>query len=262
MWMVVLLQNKFILMVKGHYILVTGASSGIGSSICRELSNSYNLVLLGKDNLKINNLIKSLNNSSNHVSFIADLQQSEELETSLEKFLIGNNIQIHGFVHCAGFMNMLPSKMFSISAIQKTFTINLFSAAIIVKILLQRKFNSDSLKNIIFISSNISNFGAKAFGLYSSSKSGLDGLMRSLAVELAPKVRVNSILPGAIHTQMTTEIFQNQETANRLLDAYPLGEGFSEDIAKMVFFLISENSRWITGQQITVDGGRTINISG
>jgi NAD(P)-dependent dehydrogenase (short-subunit alcohol dehydrogenase family) len=156
---------------------------------------------------------------------------------------------------------MLPAKMTSVDLIIKTFSTNLFSAAMIVKILLKRNVNSDALKNIIFISSNISNFGAKAFSLYSASKSGIDGLMRSLAVELAPKIRVNSILPGAIHTQMTADIFRDKEKSDIMLSSYPLGEGYPEDISNMVDFLISEKSKWISGQQFTVDGGRSINIS-
>jgi len=156
---------------------------------------------------------------------------------------------------------MLPAKMTSSAVIHKTFSTNLFSASMIVKVLLQRKVNSKSLKNVIFISSNISNYGAKGLSLYAASKSGIDGLMRSLAVELAPAVRVNSVLPGAIHTPMTNEIFQDEEKVKLMLSAYPLGKGNPEDVSNVIEFLLSDRSRWITGQQFTVDGGRTINLS-
>jgi len=86
--------------------------------------------------------------------------------------------------------------------------------------------------------------------------------MRCLAVELAPRVRVNSVLPGAVKTEMTDGIFADDEIAGRMEKEYPLGIGSPEDIADMVRFLLSENAKWITGQQLTVDGGRTINISG
>lgn len=249
-------------MSKEQYILVTGASSGIGSFIAKSLSKNYKVIIHGRDLEKINQVIAGCENPTQQLAFVADLQQYEDLETVLGKFIAENNIVVTGFVHCAGFMNMLPAKMTSVAAIQKTFSTNLFSAAIIVKVLLQRKVNGGALKNVVFISSNISNFGAKAFSLYSASKAGLDGLMRSLAVELAPAVRVNSVLPGAIHTPMTTAIFQDEEKAKSMLSTYPLGEGFSEDISNMVEFLLSDKSKWITGQQFTVDGGRTIDISG
>ena len=249
-------------MSKEQYILVTGASSGIGSFIAKSVSKNYNVIIHGRDAEKINQVTAGCENLTQQLAFVADLQQYEDLETVLGKFITEKNIEVTGFVHCAGFMNMLPAKMTSVAAIQKTFSTNLFSAAIIVKVLLQRKVNASALKNVVFISSNISNFGAKAFSLYSASKAGLDGLMRSLAVELAPAVRVNSVLPGAIHTPMTTAIFQDEEKAKSMLSTYPLGEGFSEDISNMVEFLLSDKSKWITGQQFTVDGGRTIDISG
>jgi NAD(P)-dependent dehydrogenase (short-subunit alcohol dehydrogenase family) len=249
-------------MIKKQYLFVSGASSGIGAVICKELSKSYNLVLHGRDLEKINSVLQNCENKAKHILFLADLERYDLFEELLGKFMVDNKISISGFIHCAGLMKMIPAKMYSVAAIQNLFSVNLFSATIIVKTLLQRKYNSDNLKNIIFISSNISNFGAKAFGLYSASKSGLDGLMRSLAVELAPKIRVNSILPGAIRTNMTSEIFQDEEKVKKILDAYPLGEGYPQDIANTVEFLLSENSRWITGQQITIDGGRTVDISG
>jgi NAD(P)-dependent dehydrogenase (short-subunit alcohol dehydrogenase family) len=256
------LHNKILSMSKKQYILVTGATSGIGSFIAKSLSKSHNVIFHGRDIDKINREISESHNSPDQLSFLADLQKFEELEAFLGQFIVDRNIEVVAFVHCAGHMTMLPAKMTSVAAINKTFSVNLFSASVIVKVLLQRKINSAALKNVIFISSNISNFGAKAFSLYSASKAGVDGLMRSLAVELAPYVRVNSVLPGAINTPMTKTIFQNEEKARAIISSYPLGEGFPLDISNMVEFLLSENSRWITGQQFTVDGGRTIDISG
>ena len=76
----------------------------------------------------------------------------------------------------------------------------------------------------------------------------------SLAVELAPKVRVNAVLPGIIETQMTQEYFTNTD----FVAYYPLGFGRPEDVADMVEFLISDRARWITGQEFVVDGGRSV----
>ena len=159
-------------------------------------------------------------------------------------------------------MKMLPLKMITTDTIHTTFATNVFSAALIIKVLLNRKLNNSALNAIVLISSNISNFGAKAFSIYGSSKAGLDGLIRSLAIELAPKVRINSVLPGSIKTAMTESIFEDKETVKRMEATYPLGLGDTNDIFEMVEFLLSEKARWITGQQFTVDGGRTINISG
>jgi NAD(P)-dependent dehydrogenase (short-subunit alcohol dehydrogenase family) len=85
--------------------------------------------------------------------------------------------------------------------------------------------------------------------------------MRCLAIELAPNTRVNSVLPGAILTEMTQDIFSDEEVVKKIKETYPLGIGETNDIYQIVDFLLSENSKWITGQQITVDGGRSINIT-
>jgi NAD(P)-dependent dehydrogenase (short-subunit alcohol dehydrogenase family) len=142
------------------------------------------------------------------------------------------------------------------------FNTNVISASLIVKTLISKKINISALNNVVFISSNISNMGAKAMSIYGSTKGALDSLMRCLAIELAPKVRVNSVLPGGVKTEMTASIYENKELIDRMEATYPLGFGYPEDIYEAVNFLLSDKSRWITGQQFTVDGGRTINITG
>jgi NAD(P)-dependent dehydrogenase (short-subunit alcohol dehydrogenase family) len=153
-------------------------------------------------------------------------------------------------------------KMLSVEVLLSSFNVNVISAAMISKILMKRKVNQDTLKSIVFISSNISNFGAKAFSAYASSKAAIDGLMRCLAVELAPAVRVNSVLPGGVRTAMTEYMYQDDELIKRMAATYPLGLGTVQDICAVVKFLLGNDAMWITGQQLTVDGGRTINITG
>ena len=157
---------------------------------------------------------------------------------------------------------MQPLKLVTSDFILNCLKTNLISAELITKVLINKRHNQSMLNNVVFISSNISNMGAKAFSVYSASKAGLDGMMRSLAMELAPKVRVNSILPGAIQTEMTKDIEQNEEVMQRFVQTYPMGLGQPNYIADTVEFLFSEKSSWITGQQFTVDGGRSVNISG
>ena len=94
--------------------------------------------------------------------------------------------------------------------------------------------NDTALKSVVLISSNISNFGAKAFSVYGASKGAVDALMRSFAVELAPRVRVNSVLPGGVRTAMTEHMYQDQELIDRMAIAYPLGLGKVGDIYEAV----------------------------
>lgn len=244
-----------------EYLLVTGASSGIGEEIAVSLSTEYNIVLCGRDQERLH-LVKGKCSEGNHLIWQYDLSKVDALEEDLSSFLKANGIHVSFFVHCAGYMKMYPVRVLNKDVFSEAFNVNVISAALITKQLIGKKSNDAALKSVIFISSNISNFGAKAFSVYSSSKAGLDGLMRSLAVELAPKVRVNSVLPGGVRTRMTEHMYQDEELINRMAATYPLGLGTVEDIRDAVAFLLSDKARWITGQQLTVDGGRTINITG
>nr|WP_199156621.1 SDR family oxidoreductase [Pedobacter sp. ASV2] len=243
-------------------LFLTGATAGIGEALAIVLSQQYNIVLSGRNTAKLEAL-KAKCSVENTVYILSlDLSDLDNLEKNISSFLTINQITIEKFVHCAGFMKMVPLKLVSQDLVLETFKTNVFSANSIIKLLTNKKVNNSALNNAVFISSNISNRGAKAMSTYGSSKAALDGLMRCLSVELAPKVRVNSVLPGAVITEMTKSIFENEEVSKRMSAQYPLGIGFPNDIADVVSFLLSEQSRWVTGQQLTVDGGRSINITG
>lgn len=242
-------------------VLITGASSGIGRQVAIDLSQDYSVILCGRNEENLNKTEEMCSPLHEHYAWKYDLGEITELENSLTQFLTERKLAVSYFVHCAGIMNMIPLKMVKYEVFEKALHINLTSVALIVKVLI-KKINQSALKSCVFISSNISNRGAKAFGIYGAAKSGLDGLMRNLSIELAPNVRLNSILPGAVHTEMTSDIFANEEVVERMKKTYPLGLGETKDISSAVVFLLSDKARWITGQQITVDGGRTIDISG
>lgn len=247
-------------MEERKYILITGSSSGMGEEMAVQLSKDYNIIINGRDTERLESVRNRLSDG-NHIVWQYDLNDVQSLELSLADLLTDNSIQIAHFVHSAGFMKMYPVKMLTADLFNSSFNINVVSAALITKTLVGRK-NQKALESAVFISSNISNFGAKALSVYSSAKAGLDGLMRSLAVELAPEVRINSVLPGGVRTRMTEHLYQNEELISRMAATYPLGLGQTCDIYHAVRFLLSEDARWITGQQLTVDGGRTVNITG
>ena len=259
MLMVALLHNN-ITMEERKYILITGASSGMGEEIALQLSHDYNIIVNGRDTERLGSVYNKLS-EGNHIVWQYDLSDVQNIEQSLATLISDNGIKISYFVHSAGYMKMYPVKMLSAEVFNTSFNINVISAALITKTLVGRK-NGKALESAVFISSNISNFGAKAFSVYSATKAGLDGLMRSLAMELAPEVRINSVLPGGVRTRMTEHMYQDEELISRMAATYPLGLGQTNDIYHAVRFLLSDDARWITGQQLTVDGGRTVNITG
>jgi len=249
-------------MDRKSYVLVTGASSGIGCEIAIQLSEQYSIIIHGRDKERLQQTLEACNPNRDHLIWEYDLKNIDSLEEAFAQFLSENNCIVSGFVHSAGYLKMMPLKMVTAEQFYSSFNINVIAAALLTKVLVKKKINADELKSVVFISSINSKFGVKAFTTYSAAKAAIDGMMRSLAVELAPAVRVNSVLPGGIRTAMTEHLYVDKEFIERVDATYPLGPGNTKDICGAVKFLLGEDARWITGQQLVVDGGRTINVTG
>lgn len=238
-----------------EYVLITGASSGIGRQCAIRLSEKYRLILCSRREDELQNTKKLCQNPENHLIFPCDLSDTSNIEKRLADFLLLHHCCIEKFLHCAGTLTLLPAKAFSLDICQTIFNVNLFSAMSLVKTLL-RKQNQKALNNIVFISALYSKKAVIGNSIYAASKGALDSYMRCLAKELAPHIRVNSVLPGGIKTAITENM--TEEQLNNIEKDYPLGFGQTNDIANMVEFLFSDKAKWITGQQISVDGGASI----
>lgn len=239
-----------------EYILISAATSDIGKAIVKKLSNDYNIVLHGRNQNKLDEVVSNISSCNEIKTWCFDFIEIENIHNSLKAFMLDNQILISGFIHCAGILKILPIKNFNLNYSKEIFDVNFFSAVEIVRTLLL-KINKSTLSNIVFISALYSKFGNKGNTMYASSKGALDSLVKSLALELAPDVRVNSILPGGLETMMTRQFFMNEENVLKYNQEYPLGKGDCDDIANMADFLLSVKSKWITGQNIFVDGGRS-----
>lgn len=238
------------------YVLITGASSGIGRATAIRLSKTYPLVLGGRDEKRLEETRTMCENADEHLLWRYDLADVEGIADNLSAFLKANSVPVSGFVHSAGIAPLVPLRMTTSETMRQIMDVNFYSAVEILKLLTSKKINGKTLENVILISSISSQRGAKGMSLYSASKGALDSFARSMACELAPRVRVNTVLPGGIETpgtqNMTSDVGLLQEGSNSLL-----GEGKTSDIADIVAFLLSKQSRWITGQNFIVDGGRT-----
>jgi len=244
------------------YTLVTGASSGIGRDICQRLDClGNNIILMGSSLTKLEETRASCVNGENHQIFCYDLSDIDKLDFSFSNFIKSKAIHVDNFVHCAGRFLIEPVKDIDLNDLKLCFNVNLFSAIVLCQSLLRFSNNRKNLKNVVFVSSISSKGGAKGVSAYSSSKAGLDGFMRSFAIEMAPYVRINSVLPGAIPTKMTEFLFSDSESTKKISAAYPLGLGKVSDIADAVLWLLSGSSRWMTGQELIIDGGRIVNLS-
>lgn len=242
------------------FTLITGATSDIGKSIAKSLSTNQNLLLIGRSFDKLNQLKLECENSQNHKILILDFVDLKNLRLDLINFLKLESIMINNVIHCAGMMKVLHMRSVDLTGTYQIFNVNVFSITEIISTLLNKRVNNCKIMNIVFISAILARFGSTGHHLYSSTKAALDGLMRSLAVELAPETRVNSILPGAVKTQMSKELLSNKEMFDKLNNDYLLGLGDPMHISSIVKFLLTEDTLWLTGQEIIVDGGRSINI--
>jgi len=242
------------LIIKDKFVLITGATSDIGLDIARELAINFNLILHGRDIVMLKKLESEITNKNRILLWEYDFNNVENLSADFTLFLDTNLIAVEKFIHVAATIKILPIKTFKLEYSNKIFNVNFFSAVEIIRSLLLKS-NREYFNNIILISAYFSKFGNKGNSIYSSTKGALDSLVKSLAVELAPKVRVNSILPGAIRTKMTNHLFENETHMAGFRNKYLLGEGSAKDISNMVLFLLSNNASWITGQNVFVDGG-------
>jgi NAD(P)-dependent dehydrogenase (short-subunit alcohol dehydrogenase family) len=238
-----------------EYVLITGASSGIGEAAARRISRASRVILHGRDAVRLQTLRAGLPDADLHLIWNHDLAQVEEIAAGLDALLSGSGASVAGFLHCAGEFRIAPVTASDPASVLRQFRTNFFSASAIARALVKKSVNHGALRSIIFMSSIASQFGAKGYSVYAATKGALDSLSRSLAAELAP-VRVNTILPGAIRTPGTEFLYAN-DPESRLSHGYLLGEGRCEDVAALAEFLLSADARWITGQQFVVDGGKT-----
>lgn len=237
--------------------LITGATSDIGRQICATLEASGHALLM--TDLDEGALLESraaLLHPEKHRVLSLDLSDVEKAEMTLVGYLIQENLSVSNAVFAAGIFAVKPIKMADYAFVKKNFDIALFSIFALTRVLTSKKTNADNLRGIVMISSVSAIMGTKGYSTYGAVKAGMLGLMKSLAAELAPRVRVNAVMPGGIRTRTTNFMYEMQEAPN---PRYLLGEGEKTDISNMVEFLLSDKSRWVTGQAFVVDGGLTIN---
>ena len=237
-------------------ILITGASSGIGREISIKLSKlGYQCVLTGR-NLKELEITLSMMSGINHTLFSGDLND----------YLFINKISdeinpLNGIIHSAGIIKLLPFKYINRLDFDEIMNTNLFSPFFLTQSLIKKKklLNESSILFISSISGPI--IGSKCNMMYSASKSAVNGIIKVLALELADKkIRVNAISAGMIYSDMWKGD-NNIITSDQLIQdskKYPLGYGKPSDVASLASFLVSNESTWITGSTIVLDGGFTI----
>ena len=240
--------------LKNKNIIITGASSGIGSELVKTFSNyKSNIILLSRNIDKMNLLISTIKKNKGQSLKAYKLDVSIEADViNVFKKITNKYSTIDVLINNAGITSdnlLITMKTEQWNSVINT---NLNGCYYCSKAIVKKMIKQKSGK-IINISSIIGQIGNKGQANYAASKAGIIGLTKSLAKELASrKINVNAINPGYINTKMTKDLSNKNEFSNNIpLNRY----GEPSEVAYLACFLASEKSNYITGQTINVDGG-------
>ena len=232
-------------MFKDKNLLVTGGTGSIGSSICNYFNNNgckdiysttTNLNKVREDQAYIKFKEINLNN-------IENINLDEFFDFDIDFLVLNAGLNKDNI-----FLRMSSEDWNSVINVNLNSSFHLLKYC--VKKMVKKKFG-----RIVFISSVVAYTGNPGQANYTASKAAISGLVKSLALELSSRnITVNSIAPGFISSNMTDKL--NDDQKNAILERIPMKKlGNSEDIAKAVGFLCSENANYITGQTLHVNGG-------
>ena len=238
-----------------HYMLITGASSGMGALCAKHFSGSRRLIMASENLEMLEAVLNECDNPNQHILWHCNFATDREhIAESLTNLLKERDAAVDQYVHFAGLTKLLPLKNFSIPNIDLIFNVNFFSILEIIKALL-KKSNAKALNNVVLISAMVSQRGNTGNSIYAASKGAINSLVYTLARELAPEIRINALMPGAIETPMSVNL--DEAYKEEMRRDTPLGWGKPQDVVDYVEFLLSDKSKWITGQTLFVDGGRS-----
>ena len=235
-------------MLSGKTILTLGAAGGIGQGIQRHLHQ-----------LGAQALASDLGGLEPLKPFATGLVPLDLLKPDSWEAALASLPPLDGLVVCSGKLDHAPLAEADPVMFAQVIQINLTAPALLIRHLLRAGKIKDGASLVLI--SSIASHGSPGNAAYGASKSGLNGLMRTLALELAPRrIRVNSVSPGLVAAGMYEEVKKTMTPSELAAyeKTYPIGIGQPSDIAGPVAFLLSSGSNWITGHDLVADGGCTL----
>ena len=253
------MYNPFSL--ENKVIIVTGASSGSGAQCAIDCWKMGSRVLLAARNEeRLKQTLEQCEEPSRHMILPLYLSSSDGLKETIND-VVAKVGKINGVVNCAGMSSVTPLKLVTDELLDQFFRTNVYSAINLSKEVTRvGNYDKEHGCSIIFFASIMGLCGEKCKTMYSATKGALIAAARSMACELAKnKVRVNVVSPGAIETPINAKLphMADPELRKELEEKHLLGLGECSDIANSCIYLLSDAAKWVTGQNIVVDGGYT-----
>jgi NAD(P)-dependent dehydrogenase (short-subunit alcohol dehydrogenase family) len=240
---------------KKEWVVVTGASSGIGEETTNTLLTAgYAVVVVARREAV---LLEKFGGRSDVEILPWDLSDSNGVG-DFAKAVKGRVGAVRGLVHCAGMERTLPIHMTKTAKIEDVFALNTYAAMNLVGAFAGKGMTTERA-SFVLISSLSAHEGAAGKSIYAASKAALEGFTRAGAPELAERgIRINCIAPGVVETPMVLKFSEQLTDEQRAAfhAGYPLGVGQPTDVAAFIEYLLSDKARWITGQTFILDGGR------
>lgn len=232
-------------------VLITGAASGMGRDIARLfVAEGAMVTVLDRDEMGVNTLADELRATALRCD-VSDRAQVDEAINAGATAMGG----IDGVVNAAGVLDIKPFAELSAESWDRMMAVNLSGPANVIRAALPflRREKSATVVNIASVSGIMPMDGTSG---YSASKAGLIMLTRCLAMELGPCIRANAICPGSVKTEMTRYLWENPEHLARASERVALKRiGETGDISNVALFLSTEDSAFMTGAWLPVDGG-------
>ena len=240
-------------------VLITGASSGIGRQCaidCSKMGAKVVLVARNEDRL---NETRSQMEVDGHLVIAQDLTNLNRIGQLVAE-IVSRIGKINGFVHAAGIEMTRPVKLLSPEDYENVFRLNTLSGFEFIHHLANIK-NMEKCGSIVLIASITAVIGRGCVSAYAASKGAMISACRTMALEFSKKeIRVNCISPGTVLTPLMQNYLAtlDDEARAKRVDGFPLGLGKTTDISSACIYLLSDASRWVTGQNLVVDGGYTV----
>ena len=241
--------------LEGKVAIVTGSTSGMGrATAVLYAREGAKVVVTGRNEERAKAVVEQIKNEGNEAMYvIVDTSKVEDA-----KVLVDKTIEAYGTVDVlfnnAGTLSMSSLQNVSLEEWNTVMNVNLTASLYLTQLV--APIMKAKGKGVIVNTSSIAGFGAHhGFAAYVTSKHAMNGLTKSMAWELGPEIRVNAIAPGAIHTAMVDSI-GGPAVLQGVIDGSPMKRvGQPEDIANVALFLATDESSFIDGQIIKVDGG-------